>query len=162
RGKGRRAWKRLSPDLPLPDSPAVVRSPAPIPGATCPPFSRDPRVRIRTSRGDFEAALDAADAPVHAENFLRLAHAGRDDGTPFHRVEPNFVVQGGDHLGDGTGARAAEGGTIRDEIHRRPFLRGSIGMPKTDVPDSGGSQLFVTLVPTPHLDGRYTAFGEVR
>ncbi|MGH7150230.1 MAG: peptidylprolyl isomerase, partial [Planctomycetota bacterium] len=131
------------------------------PGASVPAFRRDPRVRMRTTRGDFEAVLFSGDAPVHVENFLRIARVGRYSGTPFHRVEPNFVVQGGDHLGDGTGARAAEGGTIRDEINRRRFLVGTIGMPKTDVPDSGGSQIFITLVPTPHLDGRYTAFGQV-
>jgi cyclophilin family peptidyl-prolyl cis-trans isomerase/HEAT repeat protein len=160
RAKAASAWERLVGE-PLPPAAPLRRRPSPIPGATAPPFLRDPRVRFFTARGEFEATLFAEDAPVHVENFLRIARAGRYAGTPFHRVEPNFVVQGGDHLGDGTGVRAAEGGTIRDEINRRRFLRGTIGMPKTDVPDSGGSQIFIALVPTPHLDGRYTAFGQV-
>ncbi|HKB15083.1 MAG TPA: peptidylprolyl isomerase, partial [Planctomycetota bacterium] len=161
RAKAAKAWESLVRE-PLPAGAFAPRLRAsPIPGLTAPAFVRSPRVRIRTSRGEFEATLFAEDAPVHVENFLRIARAGRYAGTPFHRVEPNFVVQGGDHLGDGTGARAAEGGTIRDEINRRRFLVGTIGMPKSDVPDSGGSQIFITLVPTPHLDGRYTAFGQV-
>ncbi len=161
RAKAARAWESLVRE-PLPAGALAPRPrPSPIPGLTAPSFVRPPRVRFRTSRGEFEATLFAEDAPVHVENFLRIARAGRYVGTPFHRVEPNFVVQGGDHLGDGTGAKAAEGGTIRDEINRRRFLAGTIGMPKTDVPDSGGSQIFITLIPTPHLDGRYTAFGQV-
>jgi len=135
--------------------------PAQIPGVNAPRFARDPRVRVKTSRGAFEATLFSDDAPVHVENFLRLAAAKHYDRTPFHRVEINFVVQGGDHLGDGTGARAAWGGCLRDEINRRPFVRGTLGMPKSDVADSGGCQIFAMHVPAPHLDGRYTAFGQV-
>ncbi len=161
RANAQAAWRALLPEEPIPVvAGKAAREPA-IPGATLAPFDSSPRVRVRTTRGDFEMELFGDDAPVHAENFLRLAAAGAYDGTPFHRVELNFVLQGGDHLGDGTGARAASGGLLRDEINRRPFLRGTVGMPKSAVPDSGGSQIFVCHVPTPHLDGRYTAFGQV-
>lgn len=161
RVKAQKAWSALL----APETPPEILVPQPvmppIPGATAAPFARNPRVRVRTTKGTFEAELFASDAPVHAENLLRLADEGFYEGTPWHRVELNFVLQGGDHLGDGTGARAALGGTLRDEINRRRFERGTIGMPKSDVPDSGGSQIFVCHLPTPHLDGRYTAFGQV-
>ena len=70
---------------------------------------------------------------------------------------PNFVIQGGDPRGDGWGGA---GFTLRDEIGRRRFKRGTVGMPKAGK-DTGGGQLFITHVPTPHLDGNYTIFGEV-
>ncbi|HKE00125.1 MAG TPA: peptidylprolyl isomerase [Planctomycetota bacterium] len=161
RAKAVAAWRACLPSEAMPD--VLVPPPvAPaIPGVNAPAFTRPARASIRTTRGTFTIVLFVDEAPVHAENFLRLAEMGRYEGTPFHRVELNFVVQGGDHLGDGTGARSASGGNLRDEIDRRRYLRGTVGMPKSDVPDSGGSQLFVMQIPAPHLDGRYTAFASV-
>ena len=75
----------------------------------------------------------------------------------FHRVVPNFVVQGGDPRGDSEGG---PGYTIRDEINQRPYLRGTVGM-ALDWKDTGGSQFFITQSPQPHLDARYTVFGRV-
>jgi cyclophilin family peptidyl-prolyl cis-trans isomerase len=73
------------------------------------------------------------------------------------------VIQGGDYRGDGNGGTTWLGeSSLRHEIGPRKYLRGSLGMPRNDDPDSGGSQLFVTHRPTPHLDGRYTIFGELR
>jgi cyclophilin family peptidyl-prolyl cis-trans isomerase len=148
---------------PGPMPPILVPPPpvAAIPGANAPAFERDPRVRIATNKGSFDITLFSRDAPVHAENFLQLAARGHYNNTAWHRVEFNFVVQGGDHLGDGTGSVAAWGGCLRDEINRRKFVRGTLGMPKSEAADSGGCQLFITHIPTPHLDGRYTAFGQV-
>jgi cyclophilin family peptidyl-prolyl cis-trans isomerase len=88
---------------------------------------------------------------------LARVRAGKCDGLPIHRVVSGFVVQGLDPRGDGWGT----GGVfLRDEIGRTPYLRGTLGMPNAG-PDSGGCQFFLTLEPTPHLDGRYTVFGRV-
>jgi cyclophilin family peptidyl-prolyl cis-trans isomerase len=116
-----------------------------------------PRVRFVTYRGEFVVELFHRDAPVHCRELLDRVEEGFYDGLIFHRVVPNFVVQGGDPRGDGWG-----GGDrfVRDQIHRRRFERGTVGMP-TAGPDTGGVQIFITHSPTPHLDGRYTAFGRV-
>ena len=74
-----------------------------------------------------------------------------------HRVVPGFVVQDGDPRGDGEGG---PGYTIRNEINQRPYLRGTVGM-ALDWADTGGSQYFITHGPQPHLDGRYTVFGQI-
>ena len=75
----------------------------------------------------------------------------------WHRVVPDFVVQGGCPRGDGWGG---PGYVLPDEIGMRPYVRGTVGMPKSG-PDTGGCQVFVTHLPTPHLDGRYTVFAQV-
>jgi cyclophilin family peptidyl-prolyl cis-trans isomerase len=85
-------------------------------------------------------------------------NAGFYDGLPWHRVISNFVAQGGDP--DGTGFGGA-GYSLRAEINRRPFARGALGMPRSQGFDTGGGQLFFSHVPTPHLDGQYTVFGQI-
>ena len=97
------------------------------------------------------------EAPVHARGLVERAAAGFYDGLPFHRVVPNFVVQGGDLRGDGWGGLDF---FVRDQWSRRAFDAFTVGMP-TAGKDTGGCQIFVTHLPTPHLDGRYTAFGRV-
>ena len=97
------------------------------------------------------------DAPRTVANFTALARKGFFDNVPWHRVVADFVVQGGDPRGDGEGG---PGYTIRDEINQRPYLRGTVGM-ALDWADTGGSQFFITHSPQPHLDGRYTVFGQV-
>lgn len=162
RAKARRAAAVLGLELDRgTEQPPGRPNDAALPGVNVPAFERPPRVRIVTTRGPIDVELFHEDAPAHAESFLRIAARGAYDGTVWHRVELNFVVQGGDPLGDGTGGLADHGGTLRDEISPRGFVRGTLGMPKTDEPDSGGCQLFFSLIPTPHLDGRYTAFGQV-
>ncbi|HSF43323.1 MAG TPA: peptidylprolyl isomerase, partial [Thermoanaerobaculia bacterium] len=79
------------------------------------------------------------------------------DGLTFHRVVPDFVIQGGDPRGDGTGG---PGYSIRDEVNRLRYDRGVLGMALAGA-DTGGSQFFLTLSPQPHLDGGYTVFGEI-
>ena len=90
-------------------------------------------------------------------NFARLADDGFFDGIRFHRVVPDFVVQGGDPRGDGLGG---PGWCIPDEINPLHYGEGAVGMALSE-PDTGGSQWFVTLSPQPHLDGGYTIFGQV-
>jgi cyclophilin family peptidyl-prolyl cis-trans isomerase/HEAT repeat protein len=117
-----------------------------------------PVARIETERGALELTLLAADAPLTVYSFTALARRGYFDGQRFHRVVPNFVVQGGDARGDGSGG---PGYAIRDELNRRRYLRGTLGMALSG-PNTGGSQFFVTHSPQPHLDGGYTVFGQLR
>ena len=101
--------------------------------------------------------LFSADAPNTVLSFERLARRGFYDGLTFHRVVPDFVVQGGDPRGDGSGG---PGYTIRCEINSHHYGRGAVGMALAGK-DTGGSQWFVTHSPQPHLDGRYTCFAQV-
>jgi len=116
-----------------------------------------PRVRVHTAGGSFTIELFPAAAPLTVHNFLSLARRGFFDGGRWHRVVPNFVLQGGDPRGDGEGG---PGFAIRDEINRTRYLRGTLGMALSG-PDTGGSQFFITHSPQPHLDGGHTAFGRV-
>jgi cyclophilin family peptidyl-prolyl cis-trans isomerase/HEAT repeat protein len=124
---------------------------------TFPPLSASPTMVLETEKGTVELFLDASAAPNTAAAVADAARRGVYDGTVWHRVVTAFVVQGGDPRGSGWGD---DGFRLADEVNRLPFLRGTLGMPKAG-PDTGGCQLFISLVPTPHLDGRYTAFGRV-
>ena len=116
-----------------------------------------PQVTIETDRGNIGLTLYAADAPLTVQNFLRLVDRRFFDGSRWHRVVPNFVIQDGDPRGDGNGG---PGWVIRDEINRQRYDRGALGMALSG-PDTGGSQFFTTHSPQPHLDGGYTVFGHV-
>ncbi|MCP3098592.1 peptidylprolyl isomerase [Myxococcus sp. K15C18031901] len=112
---------------------------------------------LRTDKGDITVRLDDAQAPLTSGNLFALARKGYFNGVTFHRVVPDFVAQGGDPRGDGEGG---PGHALRCEMTRRPYTRGTLGMALSGK-DTGGSQFFFTHAPQPHLDGRYTAFGEV-
>lgn len=112
---------------------------------------------INTARGPIRLELFGTDAPITVWNFLSLARSGYYRNTRFHRVVPNFVVQDGDPRDDGNGG---PGYAIRDEMNRRRYERGAVGMALSG-PDTGGSQYFITHSPQPHLDGHYTVFGRV-
>jgi len=99
-----------------------------------------------------------ADAPKTVENFVTLAKKGFYNSLAFHRVVPDFVVQGGDPKGNGTGG---PGYTIKAEFGKRKHVRGTLAMARSQHPDSAGSQFYITYGPTPHLDGGYTVFGQV-
>ena len=120
-----------------------------------PPVST--QVFVETDRGTIQIELAVVDAPLTVETFVTLARKGFYDGLTFHRVVPDFVIQGGDPRGDGEGG---PGFTIRDELSQQPFLRGSVGI-ALDWEDTGGSQFFITHSPQPHLDARYTVIGRV-
>ena len=98
------------------------------------------------------------DAPRTVENFVTLAKKGFYDGLTFHRVVPDFVVQGGCPQGTGTGG---PGYTIKAEFNTQKHLRGAVAMARSQHPDSAGSQFYICYGPTPHLDGSYTVFGRV-
>lgn len=112
---------------------------------------------INTVRGPIRLELYGADAPITVWNFLTLARSGYYRNTRFHRVVPNFVAQDGDPRDDGNGG---PGYAIRDEMNRRRYERGAVGMALSG-PDTGGSQYFITHSPQAHLDGHYTVFGRV-
>jgi cyclophilin family peptidyl-prolyl cis-trans isomerase len=98
------------------------------------------------------------DAPKTVENFVTLARKGFYDNLTFHRVVPDFVVQGGCPKGDGTGG---PGHTIKAEFNKQKHVRGSVAMARSQHPDSAGSQFYITYGATPHLDGNYAVFGRV-
>ncbi len=116
-----------------------------------------PVAYIETDRGTIQVELAILDAPRTVASFMALARRGFFAGVPIHRVVPDFVVQDGDPRGDGEGG---PGYTLRDEPNERPYVRGTVGM-ALDWEDTGGSQFFITLSPQPHLDARYTVFGQV-
>jgi cyclophilin family peptidyl-prolyl cis-trans isomerase len=111
-----------------------------------------------TSKGTIELSLDAKAAPTTVNNFVFLARDRYYDGLTFHRVEPGFVIQGGDPEGTGTGG---PGYTIPDEASGLAHVKGALAMAKSAEPDSAGSQFYITLAPQPALDGKYTVFGAV-
>ncbi|HEY0173676.1 MAG TPA: peptidylprolyl isomerase, partial [Pyrinomonadaceae bacterium] len=118
---------------------------------------RSVRAIISTDKGAVTLELLPDDAPLTVDNFVQLARRNYFNGVLFHRVVPNFVVQGGDPRGDGNGG---PGYQIRCEINTVPYARGAVGMALSGK-DTGGSQWFVTHSPQPHLDGGYTVFGRV-
>jgi cyclophilin family peptidyl-prolyl cis-trans isomerase len=117
---------------------------------------------ISTAKGDIVVQLDASTAPLTVNNFVFLARQGFYNSLTFHRVEPGFVIQGGDPTGTGAGG---PGYTVPAEI-QLPHVEGAIAMArKADQVNptraSSGSQFYITLAATPFLDGGYTAFGHV-
>lgn len=115
------------------------------------------RYRITTAKGSIILATDVNDCPGSSLAFDSLVTAGYYNGKAFHRMVPNFVVQGGCPRGDGYGGMPW---TLRTEIGRKPFTAGSVGLASAGR-DTESCQFFITHSATPHLDGRYTRFGEV-
>ncbi|KAK1763545.1 putative peptidyl-prolyl cis-trans isomerase-like 1 [Phialemonium atrogriseum] len=120
-------------------------------------------VALDTSMGTIVLELYTNHAPRTCRNFATLAQRGYYDDTVFHRVIPGFMVQGGDPTGTGRGGSSIYGDKFADEID--PSLRhagaGVLSMANAG-PDTNGSQFFLTLAPTPWLDGKHTIFGRVR
>lgn len=125
---------------------------------SCAERARRSQVRVTTARGDIVFSLFPDDAPLHSAAFMKLAEAGFYDGLTFHRVEPGFVVQGGDPQGDGTGG---PGYKLKAEFNARPHLRGTVAMARSSQPDSAGSQFYICLDDAPFLDRQYTVFGQM-
>ena len=98
------------------------------------------------------------DAPKTVENFVTLARKGFYNGLSFHRVVPDFVVQGGCPKGDGTGG---PGYQVKAEFNKNKHVRGAVAMARSQSPDSAGSQIYIMLGPSHFLNGKYTAFGKV-
>lgn len=112
---------------------------------------------IVTDKGTMEVELNEQAAPTTVANFVNLAQRGFYDGLTFHRVERNFVIQGGDPLGNGTGGPGYRFTGEAILKHTRP---GTLSMANSGI-GTDGSQFFITLVATPHLDGKHSVFGRV-
>src|SRR5579859_4984351 len=113
---------------------------------------------LHTNHGAVELELYDEDAPKTVENFRKLAEDGFYDGVIFHRVIPDFMIQGGDPTGTGTGG---PGYQFEDEINAHPVARGALAMANAG-PNTNGSQFFiVTAKECPWLDGKHTVFGRV-
>ena len=119
-----------------------------------------PRVKIKTSAGDLFIELFENEAPNTVANFLSLVEKGFYAGTPFHRVIPEFMAQGGDPTGRGSGGPGYVIPCETDQPNARQHFRGSLSMAHAGK-DTGGSQFFLTFRPTQHLDGKHTVFGRV-
>ena len=119
----------------------------------------DIRIIVKTDKGDIEGTLFASKAPLTVANYLNLAKHGYYDGLTFHRVIPNFMIQGGDPTGTGMGG---PGYKFEDEVKTglKHDKAGIFSMANSG-PGTNGSQFFITHLPTPHLDGKHTVFGEV-
>jgi peptidyl-prolyl cis-trans isomerase B (cyclophilin B) len=117
------------------------------------------RVRMETDRGEIQLHLYPQHAPKTVNNFVFLSRQGFYDGVAFHRVIANFVIQGGDPTGTGSGG---PGYRFEDETRGNPLRHetGVISMANAG-PGTNGSQFFITHSPQPHLDGRHTVFGKV-
>ena len=114
---------------------------------------------IETSMGTIDVELYEDKAPLTTANFIKLAESGFYNNLTFHRVIPNFMVQTGDPKGDGTGG---PGYTIKDEFGvGLKFNQSGIMAMANAGPNTGGSQFFITTVPTPWLDGKHAIFGQV-
>ena len=116
-------------------------------------------VNFTTTKGKFSVVLFPKEAPKTVANFEKLVSSKFYDGLTFHRVIPGFVAQGGDPKGDGTGG---PGWSIPDELNSSlKHLDGSLAMAKSAMPNSAGSQFYLCLGAQPHLDKKYTVFGQV-
>ena len=111
---------------------------------------------IRTNKGDINIEFFDNDAPDTVANFIKLAESGFYNGLSFHRVIPNFMIQGGCPRGDGTGG---PGYSIKCEINPNKHLAGSLSMAHRGK-NTGGSQFFICHSSQPHLDGVHTVFGQ--
>ena len=127
-------------------------------------MATDKNITIHTSKGDIKLTVFASKTPVTAASFLNLASRGFYDGLKFHRVIPDFMIQGGDPKGTGIGG---PGYHIKGEFAmngvNNPLKHtyGVLSMARSMMPDSAGSQFFIMTSDSPHLDGQYAAFGKV-
>ncbi len=121
--------------------------------------SKTYRVTMETTRGTIELDLYPQHAPLTVNNFVFLVREGFYDGLTFHRVIKDFVIQGGDPTGRGSGG---PGYRFRDEVIGNPLTHEASVISMANAgPNTNGSQFFITHTPQPHLNGRHTVFGRV-
>lgn len=113
---------------------------------------------IETAKGNLVLELFAADVPVTVNNFVFLARDGYYDNTTFHRVIPDFMAQGGDPTGTGSGG---PGYKFADEFTRHTHVTGALSMANAG-PNTNGSQFFITYSPQPHLNNHHSVFGQLK
>ena len=113
---------------------------------------------IKTARGNIEFKVYPEKAPNTVTRIIELVNKGFYDGIKFHRVHPNFVIQAGDPTGTGT---SGSGKMLKAEFNDVQHIKGTVAMARTQDPDSADSQFYIALTTLPHLDGKYTVFGQV-
>ncbi len=150
--------------LPLAAALAMAAAPAPVAMNIAPPpeVAANPANRwtLQLSTGGTVVVLLRPDlAPQHVARIQQLTRQGFYDGVSFHRVIPGFMAQGGDPTGTGEGGSKLP--DLKSEFTTTPFLRGTVGAARTQDPDSGNCQFFITFVARPDLDNDYTVFGRV-
>jgi peptidyl-prolyl cis-trans isomerase B (cyclophilin B) len=120
---------------------------------------------ISTRHGDIAIEFLPEVAPNHVQNFVALAKQGFYDGTLFHRVIPDFMIQGGDPNSKNADKRlhgtGGSGKNVKAEFSKTPHARGTVSMARSAHPDSASSQFFIVVADAPHLDNQYSAFGKV-
>jgi peptidylprolyl isomerase len=126
--------------------------------AATPPSALRYRMSIQTDKGNIVIQLFPDAAPHTVARVVELIHKKFYDGLTFHRVEPNFVVQGGDPKGDGTGGSGVK---LKAEFNSKRHVTGTVSMARASNPDSADSQFFICLSPQSFLDGKYTVIGQV-
>ena len=154
---------------PTPESTATA-TPVPTPSPTATPLVAPPGTPnividttkqytaiIETEKGNITLELFAADAPLTVNNFVYLSQSGHYEGSTFHRVIPDFMAQGGDPTGTGSGN---PGYFIPDEFSAHTHVTGALSMANAG-PNTNGSQFFITYAPQPHLDGVHSVFGQL-
>ena len=148
----------------------AAQPPAPAQPAPAQPSGKQRVAVMETSLGTIRFDLLEADAPKTAENFIKLAEKGFYNGLIFHRVIPNFMIQGGDPKGDGTGGQTFDGNPLPNEIkpnspvyQRGGYLRGYVAMANKGIPQTATSQFFIMHKDRPfsNLQMNYTVFGRV-
>ena len=135
--------------------PQAARAASPAPK---PQHAKHTIVDLDTNKGLVVIELHDDDAPNTVKNFIKLVNKHFYDGLKFHRYVENFVIQGGDPQGTGEGG---PGYSIKLEIGKLKHLKGTLGMARTNDPDTAGSQFYICLEPLPQLDGKYATFGHV-
>lgn len=113
---------------------------------------------IETEKGNMVLELFASDVPKTVNNFVFLARDGFYDGTTFHRVVADFMIQGGDPEGTGYGN---PGYTFADEFTEHTHVAGTLSMANSGQPNTNGCQFFICYAPQPHLDGKHSVFGQL-
>lgn len=144
----------------------ITPLPVPSDSMTIQPIAQKVNVTLATSKGTIRVELDGTRAPLTVGNFIALARKGFYNGTTFHRVIPDFMIQGGDPLSKDASQRARHGTggpgyTFPDETNDERIVRGTIAMANTGQNTNGSQFFIVTAETTPHLDGKHTNFGKV-
>ncbi|MFH0768018.1 MAG: peptidylprolyl isomerase [Chloroflexota bacterium] len=121
-------------------------------------ISKQYTATIETEKGKLVLELFASDVPLTVNNFVFLARDGFYDGTTFHRVIADFMAQGGDPTGTGTGT---PGYSFADEFTKHTHVTGALSMANPGRPNSNGCQFFITYSPQHHLDGKHSVFGQL-
>lgn len=142
-----------------PSEPAPTRKPMSY--SVPPSMTIDPEKQytatIETEKGNIVLELFASDVPITVNNFVFLAGEGFYDSTTFHRIIPDFMAQGGDPTGTGTGG---PGYSFADEFTKHTHVTGALSMANSG-PNTNGSQFFITYAPQPHLNGKHSVFGQL-